>query len=135
MSSNNPTTWLWDFGDGTTSTIENPSHTYTSNGTFTVSLLATNTYGNNTATKTSYVTINLPTAPTTTGASTSLNGSVTLYALGADTLNWYDAATGGNLVNTGTTYTVSNLASNETFYVESDVTTSHTYYIFCRNDS
>ena len=30
--------WLWDFGDGTTSTVSNPTHTYTSAGTFVVSL-------------------------------------------------------------------------------------------------
>ena len=30
--------WLWDFGDGLTSTEQNPSHTYTEVGTYTVSL-------------------------------------------------------------------------------------------------
>jgi PKD repeat protein len=30
--------WLWDFGDGTTSTLQNPVHTYTTSGTFVVSL-------------------------------------------------------------------------------------------------
>jgi PKD repeat protein len=28
------TTWLWDFGDGQTSTDQNPTHTYLSDGTF-----------------------------------------------------------------------------------------------------
>lgn len=32
--------YLWDFGDGTTSTLENPTHEYTAAGTFTVSLTA-----------------------------------------------------------------------------------------------
>ena len=31
--------YYWDFGDGNTSTSTNPSHTYTSFGTYTVSLL------------------------------------------------------------------------------------------------
>ena len=35
-------TWNWDFGDGTTSTLQNPSHTYSSVGTFTVSLTVVN---------------------------------------------------------------------------------------------
>jgi PKD repeat protein len=30
--------WLWDFGDGTTSTLQNPEHTYTLPGNYTVSL-------------------------------------------------------------------------------------------------
>ena len=34
-----PATYLWDFGDGNTSNFENPSHTYTSNQTYTVSLI------------------------------------------------------------------------------------------------
>ena len=32
--------WLWDFGDGTTSTLQNPSHEYETGGTFTVTLTA-----------------------------------------------------------------------------------------------
>ncbi|MBL4703393.1 MAG: PKD domain-containing protein, partial [Flavobacteriales bacterium] len=38
--------WYWDFGDGTTSTLENPSHTYTSAGLFDVMLVATSLTGN-----------------------------------------------------------------------------------------
>lgn len=34
--------WLWDFGDGTTSTAQAPSHTYAAPGTYTVSLIASN---------------------------------------------------------------------------------------------
>ncbi len=40
--SNGATSYLWDFGDGNTSTAVNPSHTYTSSGTYTVSLIASN---------------------------------------------------------------------------------------------
>jgi PKD repeat protein len=36
----NSTSYLWDFGDGNTSTENNPSHTYTSTGTYIVSLTA-----------------------------------------------------------------------------------------------
>ncbi len=37
-----PDTWLWEFGTGEgTSTSQNPSHTYTTAGTFTVKLTAT----------------------------------------------------------------------------------------------
>lgn len=39
------TTWLWDFGDDTNSTEQNPVKTYAENGTFTVTLTVTDEYG------------------------------------------------------------------------------------------
>jgi PKD repeat protein len=37
--------WKWDFGDGATSTLQNPSHTYSANGSYSVCLIATNLCG------------------------------------------------------------------------------------------
>lgn len=37
--------WAWDFGDGTTDTVQNPSHTYASNGTYPVQLVITASNG------------------------------------------------------------------------------------------
>lgn len=50
-SSHNPTSWHWDFGDGNTSTYENPLHQYTTEGTYTVTLVVTNMGGSSTFTK------------------------------------------------------------------------------------
>lgn len=47
-STNSPTSWFWDFGDGTTSTEENPTHTFLSNGSFNVCLTATNAISSDT---------------------------------------------------------------------------------------
>lgn len=44
-STTNTSGWSWDFGDGTTSAEQNPSHTYTVAGTYTVSFEATNDTG------------------------------------------------------------------------------------------
>ena len=38
-------TYDWDFGDGVTSTLENPTHAYVTAGTYTVTLTAHNSYG------------------------------------------------------------------------------------------
>jgi beta propeller repeat protein len=46
-STNNPTSWRWDFGDGTYSTAKNPTHTYAKKGKYTVSLKASNVAGYN----------------------------------------------------------------------------------------
>jgi len=51
QSANSPTSWSWTFGDGNASTAQNPSHTYTAVGNYTVSLTATNASGQDTETK------------------------------------------------------------------------------------
>jgi PKD repeat protein len=49
-STSNPADfWDWDFGDGGTSALENPSHTYSAPGTYTVTLIAGNSCGSDTA--------------------------------------------------------------------------------------
>jgi len=55
QSSNNPINWQWDFGDGGTSTEQNPSHTYNDEGTYTVILTASNEFGSDTKTETDYI--------------------------------------------------------------------------------
>ncbi len=58
-SENTPTSWAWDFDNsGTTdSTLQNPSFTYTSAGTYTVKLTATNSAGSDDEVKTGYITV------------------------------------------------------------------------------
>ncbi len=45
MSTGGATTWLWDFGDGSSSNSQNPNHTYSANGPVTVCLTAGNGAG------------------------------------------------------------------------------------------
>ena len=56
-STNNPTSWAWDFGDGATTMTQNPAHTYAAPGTYTVSLTAANAAGSNTVTRSGAVTV------------------------------------------------------------------------------
>jgi hypothetical protein len=51
FSTNSPSTWFWDFGDGTSSTEQNPTHTYATTGSYTVSLTVSNNVGTNTTTQ------------------------------------------------------------------------------------
>lgn len=44
-STNTPTIWQWDFGDGITSALKNPSHTYLDTGTYKVTLRVQNQQG------------------------------------------------------------------------------------------
>jgi PKD repeat protein len=50
-SSGSPTTWAWDFGDGANSTAQNPTHTYTAPGSYTVTLTVSNSAGSDTTTR------------------------------------------------------------------------------------
>jgi PKD repeat protein len=54
-STGSPTAWDWDFGDGDTSTEQNPSHTYDVEGLYTVSLTVTGPGGEDTLVKTDYI--------------------------------------------------------------------------------
>ncbi len=45
VSQNNPTQWLWNFGDGTISTEQNPLHLYPQNGIYQVCLIVSNACG------------------------------------------------------------------------------------------
>jgi hypothetical protein len=50
-STGEPTSWQWDFGDGQTSQQQNPSHTYTTSGSKTVTLVVSNASGSDSAVK------------------------------------------------------------------------------------
>lgn len=64
-----PTTWAWDFGDGYTSTEQNPLHVYENAGTYAVTLTVTGATGTSSITKNDYVTVT--TGPTPTGTVTT----------------------------------------------------------------
>ncbi len=57
QSTGHPITWAWDFGDGSTSALQNPVHTYTEAGVYTVSLTASNAFGTDALVKEGYITV------------------------------------------------------------------------------
>jgi PKD repeat protein len=87
MSTGDPTTWRWDFGDGVTSSERNPSHTYNRAGTYGVSLTVSNNFGRSTKVKAGFITTGMP--PTADFTSLSRAGSVPLA------VKFTDASTGG----------------------------------------
>lgn len=66
-TSNNATSWSWDFGDWSHSTLQNPSHTYSSRGIYTVALTATSPNDTTTVTKANYITVTQPNVPCDNG--------------------------------------------------------------------
>jgi hypothetical protein len=70
-STGSPIAWVWDFGDGNSSNAQHPVHTYTSAGTYDVSLTVVNAADSASLTKAGYIVVDpaSPT-PTPTGSST-----------------------------------------------------------------
>lgn len=114
QSANNPTSWVWQFAGGTpsTSTLQNPTVTYNTPGTYAVLLSASSSNGSNVNQVAGYITVNP--IPTLTVTAIPANGVVcsgsqaTLTAGGATTYSWTGGITNGvpfTISNT-TTYTV-----------------------------
>jgi PGF-pre-PGF domain-containing protein len=88
-SSGNITSWLWDFGDGNTSTTQSPSHIYSSAGNYTVKLTVTSAFGSNSTEVPSSVKVLSVTAPTPDFTSNVTSGKAPL------TVQFEDLSTGG----------------------------------------
>jgi PKD repeat protein len=88
QSTGNPTSWAWDFGDGGSSTQQNPSHTYNTAGDYTVILTAGNTCGSTAETKVAYIHVDPCIPPTANFAASSTSGNASF------TVNFTDQSTG-----------------------------------------
>lgn len=98
-SSTSTTSWFWDFGDSGTSTLQSPTHTYASSGTYTVCLIATN---GSCGADTLCTTVTICIAPTVTFAETSLgNGSYSFVATSSGATSWAWNYGDGSPVDTG----------------------------------
>jgi PKD repeat protein len=85
-NSTNADSYLWQFGDGITSTIAAPSHTYEQNGVYTVTLTATGPGGEDTQMRSGYITVSdapitglqaFNDGPTALGHNTTLSAAIT----------------------------------------------------------
>jgi PKD repeat protein len=73
-SLDNPTTWVWNFGDGSTDNVQNPTHVFVNAGTYTVQLTVTNAAGSNTFSQ--VITVNQ--TPTITISTSDTDGVICL---------------------------------------------------------
>ncbi len=79
-----PTAWSWSFGDGTNSTVQNPTHKYSKAGNYTVTLTASNSAGSNKITKSSYIKVKTVTKPVANFTSNVTSGYAPLNAAFTD---------------------------------------------------
>jgi PKD repeat protein len=100
----------WDFGDGITSSVGSPTHTYTTAGVYTVSLTVSGLGGADNLTRTSYISVsNVPVAAVFTGTPTlgvlPLNVNFTNGSTGDYTTSAWDFGDGGSSTETSPSYT------------------------------
>jgi len=121
--------WLWNFGDGTTSTLQNPTHSYAQSGTYTVSLAVSNCAGNNSLEKVNYIQVDVTELPTveSTALSSCTSQSFTLNAQGNGTINWYNSPTATTPIATGTSFTTPVLTASTDYYVENALSSTDAY--------
>jgi len=75
--------WSWNFGDGATSTEQNPIHTYTTPGTYTVNLTVTNVAGSDSATQIITV-LEIPPQPPAAAENFTLGSDAVNISVGDD---------------------------------------------------
>ncbi len=121
-STGSPSSYAWTFTGGTpaTSTIQNPTVTYATAGTYNVALTATNGAGSNTSTQNNFIIVNqTPSLTGTTPGNVCGAGTVSLSATSsAGIINWFTVATGGTSIGTGSTWTTPLISTTTTYYAE-----------------
>ncbi len=119
LSSNGPTSWLWEFGDGTTSTDPSPSHVYQTDGTYTVTLNVANSYGSDSLTVSNMVLYTPPINPIPENAVACNEANFNLTAQSDNLLLWYSDSIGGELIHVGDTLSTPFINTSTIYWAES----------------
>lgn len=124
LSENGTDAWEWDFGDGNTSTAQNPTHTYAESGLYTVRLIASNSIGSDTLVQEAYIQVFLSTPPEGADDDICPGESGTLIAEGFGEMRWYAQSFGGDVIHVGDTFVTPIVQQSTAYYVESVVKSS-----------
>ncbi len=128
ISTNGSNNWLWNFGDGTTSNLQHPTHTYQSNGNFSVKLYSSNAYGTDSLIKTNIISISKPTDPIIPNDTANCGAtSFTFNVNGNGNIKWFNSPTATLPIDTGLVFNTGTLNSSTTYYVESQINSPNIY--------
>lgn len=119
QSVNIPQHWSWNFGDGTTDTIQNPLHQFSEPGIYSVSLEVTNTMGSEIHTETDYIVYELPVVPVLTDGSGCSSDSILLSGTATGIINWFDENL--NLLHVGNQFFAAPSANTLTYIAINEI--------------
>lgn len=108
---------IWNFGDGTTSSIDHPTHAYTTNGTFDVTLTVTNSLGTNSVSKTNKIIVNKLASPAVSNDTFCMGDDAGLKVFTNNDVVWY-RDTLDNSFYSGDSLTLFNIQKDTNFYIK-----------------
>lgn len=120
-TSANASTYLWNFGDGTTSLVAEPSHTYTANGLYTLSLIAD---GGLCGSDSAEITVMVGAQPPVINDTSACGAQSFLLTASGSNIHWYSDAAGTTQIASGNNYTTPIVANVGTYYLQSVVTSN-----------
>lgn len=114
--------WDWEFGSGVTANGQNQTQTYSSPGIYTAKLKSVTIDGCLSDSVRTFEILAKPVVTVVTDNISACAGSSVTFTISNPVAgvvyNWYDAATGGNLVGTGISFTATNVAPPQSFWAE-----------------
>ncbi|MFO8054061.1 MAG: C25 family cysteine peptidase [Bacteroidales bacterium] len=117
-----PNSWEWDFGDGNTSVMQNPTHQYAANGDYTVKLKVSNAFGQDSLVKHNYISVDMPGTPSAQSGIRCHAGSVDLNASpppgGGGYIRWFNSLNSSNVLDTGNTFTTPILGNSRSYFID-----------------
>lgn len=124
-TSNYSSAWLWDFGDGGTSTLQNPTHTYSGNGWYNIAQIVSNPCGPNDTIMDS-VLICIP-VTANYGSSNAADSSVQFTDLSTTATSWaWDFGDGGTSILQNPTHSYATNGTYTICLIASDVCSADT---------
>jgi len=120
----NPNYWNWNFGDGTYSNLQNPSHTYLNDGTYDVSLFVSNGLGQDSIFQSGIVTVNLMPPPIAYNDTSYVSPAIFTLSSATNDVNWYTDTLAILPIASGSSFITPLLSNTTTYYVREFADTS-----------
>lgn len=122
------TAWLWNFGDGTISTEQNPEHIYNSNGFYNVSLQVTNINGSRTLTIPNSVQIEKVNPPFIANEHFCFGENVSFFSPNSVPMDWYTHPNDEDPIQVGASIAFASLTHDTTVYYQHIFEIESTYF-------